>query len=83
MDRPITVQIPLHYVGTPEGVKNDGGILQVIRRSVQIRALPSDLPEFIEVDITGNSLIEKSLQIREKYCIFFRIDIRRWDDKTR
>lgn len=62
MNRPLTVKIPIHYTGTPEGVKTDGGILQVIRRSVLIRALPADLPEFIEVDISGLGL-NKSLHI--------------------
>lgn len=55
-DRPLTVNIPLHFNGTPEGVKNDGGILQIVRRSVQIRALPNDIPEFIEADISGLGL---------------------------
>jgi large subunit ribosomal protein L25 len=73
MDRPLTVQIPFHYTGTPEGVKNDGGILQVIRRSVQIKALPADLPEFIEVDISGVGLA-KSLHIRDvKFSDKFKV----------
>jgi large subunit ribosomal protein L25 len=52
MNRPLSARIPLHFVGVPEGVKTDGGILQIIRRAVQIEALPGDLPDFIEVDVT-------------------------------
>jgi large subunit ribosomal protein L25 len=55
-DRPLTVNIPFHYNGIPDGVKNSGGILQVVRRSVQIRALPNDIPDAIEVDISSLGL---------------------------
>lgn len=53
MTRALTVDIPLVFEGVPEGVKVGGGILNIIRRSVQIRALPNSLPESIKVDITG------------------------------
>lgn len=73
MDRPITVQIPLHYVGTPEGVKNDGGILQVIRRSLSIRALPADLPDSIDIDITtlglGKSFHISDVKFSDKFKV--------------
>lgn len=64
MNRPLSVSIPLHFKGTPAGVKNDGGILQVIRRSVRIQALPSDLPDFIEVDVSDMAL-NTSLHVSE------------------
>lgn len=63
-DRPMNVQIPVHYTGTPDGVKNDGGILQVVRRSILIRSLPGDIPDSIDVDISGLGL-GKSLHIRD------------------
>lgn len=73
MDRPLTVQVPLHYTGTPDGVKNEGGILQVIRRSITIKALPNDLPEFIDVDITNLGL-GKSFHIRDvKFSDKFKV----------
>lgn len=56
MNRPLSARVPVHYVGVPEGVKNDGGILQVIRRFLQVEALPTDLPDFIEVDISTMKL---------------------------
>lgn len=52
MDRPLIVPLAIHFTGTPEGVKTDGGILQILRRSVRIKALPGDIPEFIELDIS-------------------------------
>ncbi|MBN1996543.1 50S ribosomal protein L25 [candidate division KSB1 bacterium] len=57
----IHVSIPLHFSGTPVGVKNEGGILHYIHRDVEIECLPSHLPEFIEIDTThlglGDSIV--------------------------
>ena len=56
MDRPLTVSVPLRFNGNPEGVKTGGGILQVIRRSVRIKALPDAIPAAVDVDISGMQL---------------------------
>lgn len=46
------VPVPLHFVGKPEGVVL-GGILQPVRREIEVECLPTDIPEFIEVDVTA------------------------------
>ncbi len=73
MDRPLTTSVALHYTGTPDGVKNDGGIFQVVRRSVKIRALPSDIPAFVEVDTSalklGESLHLSEVKISDKITV--------------
>jgi large subunit ribosomal protein L25 len=51
MDRKITVSIPIVAIGTAKGVE-DGGILQLIRREVDILCLPMEIPEAIEVDVS-------------------------------
>ncbi len=48
----VTVDVPVHIVGTSIGVKQEGGITQHIIREVSIEALPLDIPERIDVDIT-------------------------------
>lgn len=48
----IIVEIPIHFVGKAEGVKNEGGILEVSRRSIEVRCLPTAIPGFLEVDIS-------------------------------
>ncbi|TVQ78821.1 MAG: 50S ribosomal protein L25 [Bradymonadales bacterium] len=58
VDRPLTVSVPLEFKGTPKGVKLSGGILQIIRRSVEIRALPDHIPASITVDISELDLNE-------------------------
>lgn len=45
--------VPLKIVGEPEGVKNSGGVMDVVLHHLEIRCLPGDLPESIEVDVTS------------------------------
>ena len=52
MDKEIDVMVPIILVGTPEGVKNSGGIMQTIRREVEIACLPDKIPEKIELDVS-------------------------------
>jgi large subunit ribosomal protein L25 len=48
----LTVAVTLHFVGKPVGVVN-GGILQPILREVEVECLPTEIPDFIEVDVSG------------------------------
>jgi large subunit ribosomal protein L25 len=56
----IRISIPLHFTGAAvsPGVKSQGGIVSHMRTEAEITCLPKDLPEFIEVDISGLSLNE-------------------------
>ena len=51
MDRKIRVKIPVVAKGKSRGVE-EGGILQIIRRELEILCLPTEIPETIELDIT-------------------------------
>jgi len=48
----LTVSVPLRFVGKPVGVV-DGGILQPIQREVEVECLPTEIPEFIEIDVSA------------------------------
>jgi len=48
----IKMDIPVHLTGTAPGVTK-GGTLIHKRRALRLRALPKDMPEYIEVDISG------------------------------
>jgi len=52
MDRVLTLDIPIHLVNTPEGVTR-GGILQQIRRELNVSCLPGKVVDSIEVDVSG------------------------------
>jgi large subunit ribosomal protein L25 len=56
----IRISIPLHFTGAAvsPGVKTQGGIVSHMRTETEVSCLPKDLPEFIEVDISGLSLNE-------------------------
>jgi large subunit ribosomal protein L25 len=56
----IRISIPLHFTGAAisPGVKSQGGIVSHMRNETEVSCLPKDLPEFIEVDISGLSLNE-------------------------
>jgi large subunit ribosomal protein L25 len=50
-NKEITMEIPVHVTGTSKGVLN-GGNLRRPYRKLRVKAIPSNLPDFIEVDIT-------------------------------
>jgi large subunit ribosomal protein L25 len=56
----IRISIPLHFTGAAvsPGVKSQGGLVSHMRTEAEVSCLPKDLPEFIEVDISGLSLNE-------------------------
>ena len=47
----LTVKVPLHFVGKPEGVVR-GGTLQPVVREIEVECLPSDIPPSLDVDVT-------------------------------
>ena len=59
MQRKINVMIPVVTKGICKGVEL-GGLLQIIRREIEVLCMPGDIPEAIEIDITdldmGDSL---------------------------
>ena len=57
-DKEIALNIPVNVVGNSRGVKN-GGVLRRPYRKLRIKALPANLPDFIEVDITPLKIGDK------------------------
>lgn len=52
MDKPIHANVPLHLVNDPEGVRA-GGVLTVNIHEINVEALPADLPEVMEWDVSS------------------------------
>jgi large subunit ribosomal protein L25 len=48
----LVVSVPLHFTGKAAGVVA-GGILQPILREVEVECLPTEIPEFLEIDVSG------------------------------
>ena len=47
----IAVTVPIHLHGEPKGVKQQGGLLEVVTREVEIDCLPDDIPEAFNIDV--------------------------------
>lgn len=60
----VIVKCPIVYIGTPEGVRLDGGILDQIMHELQIQVDPSNIPNHIDVDITTLK-VGKSLHVSD------------------
>jgi large subunit ribosomal protein L25 len=71
MDRPFTFDVPIHFNGMPAGV-GIGGELQHVKRELKVSCIPTKLPDFIEVDISG-------LNIGDQFRVS---DIKGMDDLT-
>ena len=48
----VTVTVPVETVGEAAGVKTGGGVLEHVLFKIKVRALPRDLPELINVDVS-------------------------------
>jgi len=57
-DKEIALNIPVQLIGNSRGVKN-GGVLRKNNRKLRIKALPANLPDFIEIDITPLKIGDK------------------------
>ena len=64
MDRAITVTVPILIKGTPEGVKVQGGMLDFVTRDLQVQCLPKDIPEHIDVDVSG-LMLHQSIRLKD------------------
>ena len=56
MDRAVNIKIPVHLIGDPIGVTEEGGVISQATTEIEITCLPGDIPEFVETDISGLAL---------------------------
>jgi large subunit ribosomal protein L25 len=60
----LRLEIPIHLVGTPEGVRNQGGVLDQVLRMISIEVLPEHIPEHVELDVSA-LIIGRSLHVSD------------------
>ena len=69
MDQLITVEVAVRLVGEPTEALREGGMVQQLRRVVELECLPGDIPEHIDADIAdlnmGESIHVEDLKIGE------------------
>jgi large subunit ribosomal protein L25 len=65
----VTVRVPLVFVGTPEGVRTGGGILDSVMHELEIRCDPSIIPNHFDVDVSalivGHSMHVSDVKVPE------------------
>ena len=64
MDRVIRVTIQVTTKGEPKGVKQQGGVLEHIRRLIEIECLPGDIPEHVEIDVS-ELMLHQGVRVRD------------------
>jgi large subunit ribosomal protein L25 len=68
-DEKVTLSVPIHLVGIPDGVRNFGGVLDHSLRELEIEVLPVDIPEHVELDVNaltiGHSLFVRDLRVEK------------------
>jgi large subunit ribosomal protein L25 len=63
-DEILHAEVPVTSVGEPAGVKNGGGLLETMLRTIRVACLPRNLPELITVDVSHLE-IGKSVHVSE------------------
>ena len=67
MNEPIVAKVRLEFTGQPVGVKEQGGILQVQTREIEVKCLPADLPGHLDIDVSlmavGDTLLARELPL--------------------
>jgi large subunit ribosomal protein L25 len=70
-DKEITIEVPVKIIGDSKGVMA-GGDLRLNNRKLKVKALPQNLPDFVEADITplnmGNKLYVTQVHQTSKSC---------------
>jgi large subunit ribosomal protein L25 len=77
MDTKVTVSIPVEAVGESKGVE-EGGVLQMIRRELDVVCKPADTPDSIQIDISdlgiGDSVHVEEIDLGDNVEIPFDVD---------
>jgi large subunit ribosomal protein L25 len=64
MDKMLVVTVPVTVKGEAKGIKQQGGLLDIVHREVEVECLPSDIPEHIEVDVT-DLMLGQAIRLRD------------------
>ncbi len=64
MDKVLRLTVPITLKGEAPGVKQQAGVLEFIRREIEIECLPVDIPEHLDIDISG-LMLHQGIRVRE------------------
>ncbi|MCM3879480.1 MAG: 50S ribosomal protein L25 [Vicinamibacterales bacterium] len=64
MDKLIRVTVTVVPRGEPKGVKQQGGVLDIVHRQIELECLPADIPEHIVIDVS-EMMVGQSVRVRD------------------
>ena len=64
MDRKLRVSVPVVLTGEAPGVKQQGGILELVLRELEVECFPADIPARATIDV-GSLLLGQSVRLQE------------------
>jgi large subunit ribosomal protein L25 len=64
MDRLLQITVPITVKGEAPGVKQQGGILEYVHRSIEVECLPADIPESVEINV-GELMLHQGVRVRD------------------
>lgn len=71
LSKPVRLDVPVHVQGTATGVKNEGGILDFVQRTISVSCLPADIPEGFDIDVSelhvGQHLSVSDIEFSDKF----------------
>ena len=69
LTRKLRVAVPVHVSGDAKGVKQQGGVLDIVTKTIEIECVPDDIPNQFDVDVTelmiGTNIRVSDLPVKE------------------
>ena len=64
MDKVLRITVSVVAKGEAPGVKQQGGILEFVHRTVEVECLPADIPEHVEINV-GELMLHQGVRVRD------------------
>ena len=61
----ITAHVPIVVVGVSPAVKDFGGVMNIVKDTVEVKCLPTDIPHELEVDISSIVDVASSINVKD------------------
>lgn len=78
-DHKLHVRIPVFLTGEPDGVRNQGGILEQVVRELDVACFPGDVVERFEIDVAdlklGEALLVGTLKLGDQFTVLTHADV--------
>ena len=79
LTRKLKVAVPVHVKGEAKGVKQQGGVLDIVTKTVEVECIPDHIPDQYDVDVTelmiGNNIRVSQLDAKEGVRILTSADV--------